>query len=77
MYLYNVHTLSSLNHSETKRKTKKKNKNLTVTRNIWIVNKHDNYFSYSVKCSIEDNRSSTSSDEITRIRPKSILKLAK
>lgn len=49
----------------------------TATRNNPIANKHDHCFSYSVKCSIEDNRSSTSSDEITRIRPKSILKLAK
>lgn len=66
-----VHTFVSLIYSET---INKENSN---TLYISTVNKNDHYFSYSVKCSIEDNKNSASSDESTRIRPKSILKLTK
>lgn len=70
-YTLYVHTFDSLIYSEI---INKKNSNTFYTS---TVNKNNHYFSYSVKCSIEDKKNSASSDESTRIRPKSILKLAK
>lgn len=76
IFIYTLHEHSYdnlINPNNLNEKTKQK----IQTLNISIVNKNNHNFSYSVKCNIEDNRSSTSSDDITRIRPKSTLKLAK